>query len=111
MKFIKAQRIRWLGHVENMEVGAMTRKMMEGKLFIGRRKGRPRLRWMDDVVADLKVMKIKHSATDVHSVLRITQRSTECTSVAGHSSQHNITQHGMLPQHPTCTTKLICDYF
>jgi len=30
---------------------------------------------------------------------------------AGHSSQHNITQHGMLPQHPTCTTKLICDYF
>jgi len=35
----------------------------------------------------------------------------ECTSIAGHSSQHNITQHGMLPQHATCTTKLICDYF
>jgi len=32
---------------------------MEGRLFIGRRRGRPRLRWMDDVVADLKVMKIK----------------------------------------------------
>jgi hypothetical protein len=42
-----------------MEVGAMPRKMMEGRLFIGRRKGRPRLRWMDDVVAGLKVMKIK----------------------------------------------------
>jgi hypothetical protein len=28
-------------------------------LFIGRRKGRPCLRGMDDVVADLKVMKIK----------------------------------------------------
>ena len=39
--------------------GAMARKMMEGRLFIGRRKGRPRLRWMDDVEADLKVMKIK----------------------------------------------------
>ena len=38
----------------------------------------------------------------------ITQQSTECTSVAGHSSQHNITQHDMLPQYPT---KLICDYF
>jgi len=37
----------------------MPRKMMEGRRFIGRRKGRPRLRWMDDVVADLKVMKIK----------------------------------------------------
>jgi hypothetical protein len=42
-----------------MEVGAMPRKMMEGRLFIGRRKGRPRFRWMDDVVADLKAMKIK----------------------------------------------------
>jgi hypothetical protein len=29
-----------------MEVGAMLRKM-EGRLFIGRRKGRPHLRWMD----------------------------------------------------------------
>jgi hypothetical protein len=36
-----------------MEVGTLPR------LFIGRRKGRPRLRQMDDVVADLKVMKIK----------------------------------------------------
>jgi hypothetical protein len=56
---IKGQRIRWQGHVKRMEVGAMPRKMTEGRLFIGRRKGRRRLRWMDDVVADLKVMKIK----------------------------------------------------
>jgi len=59
VKFIKAQRIRWLGHVKQMEVGAMPRKMMEGRMFTGRRRGRPRLRWMDDVLADLKVMKIK----------------------------------------------------
>jgi hypothetical protein len=58
VKFIKGQRIRWLGHVKRMEVGAMPRKTMGGRLFIGR-KGRPSLRWMDDVVADLKVMKIK----------------------------------------------------
>ena len=31
--------------------------MMEGRLFIGRRKGRPRLRWMDDDVADWKQWK------------------------------------------------------
>ena len=31
---------------------------MEGRLFIGQRRGRPHLRWMDDV-ADLKVMKLK----------------------------------------------------
>jgi len=59
VKFIKAQRIRWLGHVKRMEEGAMPRKMMEGRRFVGRRKGRPRLRWMDDVVADLKAMRIK----------------------------------------------------
>ena len=47
VKFIKAQRIRWLGHVKRIKVGAMPRKMMEGRLFIGRRKGRPRLRWME----------------------------------------------------------------
>jgi hypothetical protein len=50
VKFIKAERIRWLGHVKRMEVGAVPRKMTEG---------RPRLRWMDDDVADWKVMKIK----------------------------------------------------
>ena len=33
--------------------------MKEGRLFIGRRKGRRRLKWMNDDVADLKVMKIK----------------------------------------------------
>jgi hypothetical protein len=59
VQFIKAQRVRWLGHVQRMEVGAIPRKMMEGRLFIGRRKGRLRLRWMEDFIADLNVMKIK----------------------------------------------------
>jgi hypothetical protein len=45
VKFIKAQRIRWLGHVKRMEVGAMPRKMLKGRLFIGRRRGRLRLRF------------------------------------------------------------------
>jgi len=48
-----------LGHVKRMEEGAMPRKMMEERLFVGRRKGRPRLRWTDDVVADLNAMRIK----------------------------------------------------
>jgi hypothetical protein len=52
VKFIIAQRIRWLGYVKRMEVGEMPRRMMEGRLFTGRRKGRLRLRWKDDDVAD-----------------------------------------------------------
>jgi hypothetical protein len=59
VKFIKAQRIRCLGHVKRIEAGAMPRRMMEGRLFAGRRKGRPRLRCMDDVVGDLRAMRIK----------------------------------------------------
>jgi hypothetical protein len=48
-----------VGTCKEDEVGAMPRKVMERRLFIGRRKGRPRLRGMDEVVADLRVMKIK----------------------------------------------------
>jgi hypothetical protein len=33
--------------------------MMEGRLVTGKSKGRPRLRWLDYVIADLKVMRIK----------------------------------------------------
>jgi hypothetical protein len=49
-KSIRAQKLRWLGNVERMEVGTVPRKIMEGRLFIGRRKGRHNLRWMHDVV-------------------------------------------------------------
>ena len=59
VKFIKAQRIRRLGHVKRMEVGEMPQRMLEGRLFMERRKGRRRLRWLDDVLADLKIMKIR----------------------------------------------------
>ena len=59
VKFIKAQTIRWLGHVKRMEVGAMPQRMLEGRLFMEIRKGRPHLRWLDDVLADLKIMKIR----------------------------------------------------
>jgi hypothetical protein len=37
VKFVKAHRIKWLGHVKRMEVGAMPTKMMDRRLFTGRR--------------------------------------------------------------------------
>jgi len=46
----------------------------------------------------------------VYKACNPTILSTERTSVARHSSQHNITQHGMLPQYQTGTAKLICDF-
>jgi hypothetical protein len=62
VKLISVQRIRWLGRVKRMEAGAMPRRMMEGRLFTGRRKGRPCFLWMDNVLADLKAMRIKQWA-------------------------------------------------
>jgi GTP1/Obg family GTP-binding protein len=59
VRFIKSQRIRWLGHVERMEDNAMLKRMLKGRLYSKRRKGRPRMRWLDDVESDLKKMKVK----------------------------------------------------
>jgi hypothetical protein len=59
VRFIKSQRIRWLGHVERMEDIVMPKRMLKGRLYSKRRKGRPRMRWLDDVDSDLKKMEVK----------------------------------------------------
>jgi hypothetical protein len=41
-----------------MEDKAMLKRMLKGRLYSKRRKGRPRLRWLDDE-SDLKKMKVK----------------------------------------------------
>jgi hypothetical protein len=59
VRFIKSQRIRWLVHVERIEDNAMPKRMLQGRLYSKRRKGRPRMRWLDDVENDLKKMVIR----------------------------------------------------
>jgi hypothetical protein len=59
LRCIKSQRIRWLRHVERMEDNAMPKRMIKGGLYSKRRKGRPRIRWVDDVESDLKEMGLK----------------------------------------------------
>jgi GTP1/Obg family GTP-binding protein len=59
VRFIKSQRIRRLGHVERIEDNAMLKRMLKGRLYSKRRKGRPRMRWLDNVESDLKKMEVK----------------------------------------------------
>jgi hypothetical protein len=40
-----------------MEDNAVPKRMLEGRLYSKRRKGRPRMRWLDDVENHLKKMR------------------------------------------------------
>ena len=60
VRFIKAQRIRWLGHIQRMDQARPTRKLLDWKPMGTRPLGRPRQRWQEDVMEDLKKLKVKN---------------------------------------------------
>jgi hypothetical protein len=59
-RFIKTQRIKWLGHIQRMEKARPTRKLVGWKPMGTRPVGRPRRRWQEDVMEDLKKLKVKN---------------------------------------------------
>lgn len=56
---IKGNRLRWLGHVERMPEERIVKKVFSGKPGGRRMRGRPRLRWQDDVEQDLERMGVR----------------------------------------------------
>jgi len=49
VKWIKGQRIGWLGHLERIEEDRMPKKIFTQELEGTRRRGRPRKRWIEEV--------------------------------------------------------------
>jgi hypothetical protein len=59
VKWIKGQRISWLGHLERMEEDRMPKKILTQELEGTRRRGRPRKGWREDVERDLQVLGVR----------------------------------------------------
>jgi hypothetical protein len=59
VRFVKARRVSWIGHVERLEDSRMPKTAMREKIYTNRRKGRPKVRWLDDVKEDLQAMGIE----------------------------------------------------
>ena len=56
--FIKKQRLNWLGHVERMAEDDNVQKIKRWKPMSKRPIGRPKIRWEDDVLEDIKSMNV-----------------------------------------------------
>jgi hypothetical protein len=56
---IKVRRLEWLGHVVRMEDTHLPKMVFNGIPEGTRGVGKPRLRWLDDVKADIKALGVK----------------------------------------------------
>jgi hypothetical protein len=60
VRYVRAQRISWLCHIERMPDDRTVKKITNWKLIAPRHLGRPKLRWEEDVRNDLKAMKVQN---------------------------------------------------
>jgi hypothetical protein len=58
--FIKKQRLKWLGHVECMAEDDDLKKIKRWQPMSIRPRGRPKLRWEDDVLEDINSMNLRN---------------------------------------------------
>jgi hypothetical protein len=81
---VKGRRISWIGHVERMEDSGMPKRVRREKLYTRRKRGRPKVRWLDDVQEDLREMGIegwRRKAQDRDQWRRIAQEAKACVGL------------------------------
>jgi hypothetical protein len=59
VRFIKGRRIVWLGHVMRMDGIRIPRRILEWNPMGRRIRGRPRIRWIEDIEEDIQTMGIR----------------------------------------------------
>jgi hypothetical protein len=47
----------------------LQKRILKGRLYSKRRKGRPRMRWLDDVESDVKKMEVKEWKEKMRAIL------------------------------------------
>jgi hypothetical protein len=57
---VKAARLRWLGHLYRTEELNTCKKLTYSKPTATRKKGRPPVRWLDNVQQDLQTMWVRN---------------------------------------------------
>ena len=78
VRFIKAQRNNWLGHIRRIDQARPTRKPLDWKPMGIRPVARPRLRWQEDVMGDLKKLTVKNwkeTAKDIRKQRDLAERA------------------------------------
>jgi hypothetical protein len=58
--FIEKQRLNWLGHVERIAEDNIVQRINRWKPMYKRPIGRPKTRWEDDVLVDIKNMNVRN---------------------------------------------------
>jgi hypothetical protein len=57
---IKSQRLSWFGHLHQMSEERMVKRVCKWKPMLTRPLGIPKNRWEDDIIRDMKKLKIKN---------------------------------------------------